>query len=154
MKLFNLHIAAVITFAAAGLAACEPRAWRHGQIFDHEAVESIEPGVHNQLEVKRSLGTPSSSSLFGDETWFYISQYRTASVLSMPQTESQIVVAVAFDDAGIVQEIAMLTIEDGLIVNPVSRKTPTHGRELGLLEQLIGNIGRFDSTARTASPTP
>ncbi len=123
-------------------------------MFDHEAVESIEPGVHNQLEVARSLGTPSSSSLFGDETWFYISQYRTASALSMPQTESQTVVAVAFDDAGIVQEIAMLTIEDGIIINPLSRKTPTHGRELGLLEQLIGNIGRFDSTGPTASPTP
>ena len=153
MKPFNVQFIAVIAFAAAGLAACEPRAWRHGQIFDHEAVESIEPGVHKQFEVARSLGTPSSRSLIGNETWFYISQHRTASALSMPQTESQTVVAVAFDDAGIVQEIAMLTIEDGIIVNPVSRTTPTHGRELGLLEQLIGNIGRFDTT-QTASPIP
>ena len=49
----------------------------------------------------------------------------------------------------------MLTIEDGIVIDPVSRATPTHGRDLGLLEQLLGNIGRFDAPGTTAQfPNP
>ena len=152
MKPVHLHIAAAL--AVAGLAACEPRVSVHGQVLDHQAIENLQPGVHDQAQVEEALGTPSTSTLFGDDTWFYISQRRSTSVLSLPETEEQTVVAVAFDDSGIVREIAMLTIEDGIAIDPVSRSTPTYGRELGLLEQLLGNIGRFDSTSQTNFPTP
>lgn len=33
-------------------------------------------------------------------------------------------------------------LEDGRVVSYASRETPTRGRELNLLEQLLGNIGR------------
>ncbi len=155
MKPTRLAIIAAPVIIATVLAACEPRVSRHGQVLDQETVAGIEPGVDHRTEVTRRLGTPSSRSLFGDETWFYISQYRTTSVLSLPETESQTVVAIAFDSSGIVEEVAMLTIEDGIVIDPVSSTTPTHGRDLGLLEQLLGNIGRFDSPGTTAQfPTP
>lgn len=155
MKPLHLAIIAAPVLIATVLAACEPRVSRHGQVLNQETVASIEPGVDHTSEVTRKLGTPSSHSLFGEDTWFYISQYRTTSVLSLPETESQTVVAIAFDSSGIVEEVAMLTIEDGIVIDPVSRATPTHGRELGLLEQLLGNIGRFDSPGTTAQfPTP
>ncbi len=150
----NLRIAAVIALCAAGLAACEPRISRHGKVLDLEAVASIEPGVASQVDVVRLLGTPSSRSLFGEDTWFYISQQRSTQILSLPHTDAQTVVAVAFDDEGVVEEFAMLTIEDGLPIDPVARSTPTHGRELGLLEQLLGNIGRFDTTGPVPDPAP
>ncbi|MCE2520886.1 MAG: outer membrane protein assembly factor BamE [Alphaproteobacteria bacterium] len=155
MNPLRLAIIAAPVLVATVLAACEPRVSRHGQVLDQEAVASIEPGVDHRSEVSRRLGTPSSRSLFGEDTWFYISQHRTTSVLSLPETESQTVVAIAFDSSGIVEEVAMLTIEDGIVIDPVSRATPTHGRDLGLLEQLLGNIGRFDAPGTTAQfPTP
>ena len=150
MKPLHLATIAAPALFAMVLTACEPRVSRHGQVLNQEVVASIEPGVDHRTEVTRRLGTPSSRSLFGEDTWFYISQYRTTSVLSLPETESQTVVAIAFDSSGIVEEIAMLTIEDGIVIDPVSRATPTHGRDLGLLEQLLGNIGRFDAPGTTA----
>ena len=155
MTPFQLATIAAAVLVATVLAACEPRVSRHGQVLDREIVAGIEPGVDHRSEVTRRLGTPSSRSLFGEDTWFYISQYRTTSILSLPETESQTVVAIAFDSSGIVEEDAMLTIEDGIVIDPVSRATPTHGRDLGLLEQLLGNIGRFDAPGTTAQfPTP
>ena len=155
MKPRHLATIAVPVLIAALLAACEPRASRHGQVLNPDVLAAIEPGVDHMSELARRLGTPSSSSAFGENTWFYISQYRTTSILSLPETESQTVVAIAFDSSGIVEEVAMLTIEDGIVIDPVSRTTPTHGRDLGLLEQLLGNIGRFDAPGTTAQfPTP
>ena len=155
MTPFQLSNITAAVLIATVLAACEPRVSRHGQVLDREIVADIEPGVDHRSEVTRRLGTPSSHSLFGEDTWFYISQYRTTSILSLPETESHTVVAIAFDSSGIVEEVAMLTIEDGIVIDPVSRATPTHGRDLGLLEQLLGNIGRFDAPGTTAQfPTP
>ena len=34
-------------------------------------------------------------------------------------------------------------IEDGRIINLQTRTTPTHGRELTILQQLLGNLGKL-----------
>jgi outer membrane protein assembly factor BamE (lipoprotein component of BamABCDE complex) len=55
----------------------------------------------------------------------------------------QQVVAVAFDDSGVVREVEHLGLADSRTVDPSPRVTPSAGRELGLMEQLVGNVGRF-----------
>ena len=40
------------------------------------------------------------------------------------------------------------------MVNPVSRTTPTYGKQLGLLEQLIGNVGRFNTEGQQGVKVP
>ena len=54
------------------------------------------------------------------------------------------IVAVAFDDNGVVQTLEHL---DGDRQNiPYTRtKTPTHGNDLTFMQQLLGNLGRFNS---------
>ena len=50
---------------------------------------------------------------------------------------------VAFDGNGRVSGTRTYTLADARDVDPVDRVTPTEGRELTLLQQLLGNIGRF-----------
>ena len=50
---------------------------------------------------------------------------------------------IKFDDDQVVSTVEHYTIEDGLTIDPVSRKTPTVGKELTFLQQLFGNVGRF-----------
>jgi hypothetical protein len=38
-------------------------------------------------------------------------------------------------------------LEDGKEVTPVARATPAPGRELSFLEQLIGNLGKFNGSS-------
>jgi len=139
---------------ATALAACEPRISTHGYVPDPEAVARVEPGVHNQLEVVQFLGTPSTASLFGEPTWLYITERREEFAFFKPEIISQDVVAIAFDNRGVVVEVASFSMEDGLVVDPVSRTTPTYGKELGLLEQLFGNIGRFNTEGQSGVKVP
>jgi outer membrane protein assembly factor BamE (lipoprotein component of BamABCDE complex) len=53
------------------------------------------------------------------------------------------VLVVSFDAGGMVDRTKTYTLEDGQDIDPVSRITPTEGRDLTLLQQLLGNIGRF-----------
>ena len=52
--------------------------------------------------------------------------------------------AATFDDQGVIQSIDRQSLEDAKEVALVDRETPTSGSELGILEQFIGNIGRFN----------
>ena len=128
---------------AGSLGACTPRITTHGYVPDPEALDRIQPGVHNELEVAQFLGTPSTMAMFGEPTWLYITERTEAYAFLEPEVVDQRVVAIAFNDAGVVTEVDEYILEDGYLVDPVTRTTPTYGKELGLLEQLLGNIGRF-----------
>ena len=125
--------------------SCQERISTHGYVPDPEAVARIEPGVHNRLEVAQFLGTPSTTALFGEETWLYITERRREFAFFKPEIIDQQVVAIAFNDSGVVDSIDEYLLEDGRLVDPVSRTTPTYGKQIGLIEQLLGNVGRFNN---------
>ena len=56
----------------------------------------------------------------------------------------QQVYIVDFDDQGVVKAVDHKVLEDGKEITPVARATPAPGRELSFLEQLIGNLGKFN----------
>jgi outer membrane protein assembly factor BamE (lipoprotein component of BamABCDE complex) len=53
------------------------------------------------------------------------------------------VVAIEFDQNDIVTAMNEYGLEDGRVIDLQTRTTPTHGRKLTILQQLLGNIGRF-----------
>ena len=46
--------------------------------------------------------------------------------------------------AGRAESIERQDLDDALEVSLVDRETPTSGNELGIFEQFVGNIGRFN----------
>ena len=48
---------------------------------------------------------------------------------------------VEFDTAGFVKQVAHLSNDDAREIYPVDRTTPTKGRQLGFLQQILGNLG-------------
>ena len=57
-----------------------------------------------------------------------------------------------FNDAGRLQRIKSYDLKDGQDITMVSRITPTAGKELTILEQLLGNVGRSAVRGRTGQP--
>ena len=51
--------------------------------------------------------------------------------------------AITFNkDSEAVESVNSLTLKDGKVVAFNGRETPTRGRELTILEQILGNVGR------------
>ncbi|MCB2055928.1 MAG: outer membrane protein assembly factor BamE [Geminicoccaceae bacterium] len=134
------------------MVACTPIVNQHGHRIDAERLAGIEPGVTTREQVAQMLGSPSATGAFEDRHWYYITQ-RTEQV-SFYQSEitEQDVVMITFDESGVVESVGEKTLDQARAVTPVPDKTRTLGKELSLLEQLVGNIGRFSD--RDAPPQP
>lgn len=146
MKRARLGMALI---AGLALGACEATVNTHGFVPDETALEKLKPGVQNRGQVAEILGTPSSVSNFDDSSWYYISRRTSSIAFFRPDVVDQEVVVVDFDSGGRVADIKRLSLDDGLAITPASRQTPTPGRELGFLQQLVGNIGRFNQSRNT-----
>ena len=134
---------AVLLFCMT-LAACAPTLIIQGYMPDEETLAGVEQGVDTKDAVVTKLGSPSTIATFDDDTWIYVNKRSEVFAFFEPTVLSQNVVAINFDPEGRVEEIRRFTLEDGRLINPITRKTPTQGQELGLLEQLFGNVGRFN----------
>lgn len=131
-------------FALAGLlAGCSPTLNNHGNIPDAELIQSIRIGSSNREQVAAMLGNPSTVATFDKEAWYYVGMRTSQLAFLDPDILERKVLVVRFDKQGIVQQVERLDKQDGRSVQIVDRKTPTRGKELTILEQLLGNVGKF-----------
>jgi len=142
-----LRITSLLMAMAAGatLAACSTTVEQRGNLPPPEEIAQIHPGKTTKDQVVKILGTPSSVGVFNDKNWYYISSRTKQFSFLDPKVLDQQVFVVDFNDDGVVKAIDHKTLQDGKEVVPIARATPAPGRELSFLEQLVGNLGKFNS---------
>jgi outer membrane protein assembly factor BamE (lipoprotein component of BamABCDE complex) len=102
----------------------------------------IKVGTDTRNTVVAKLGSPSTVSAFDKNTWFYVTQTSDKMAYLYPQLKSRRVVSISFDKDLKVAEVKQLTLKDGYDLAYEKRETPTRGRELSWIEQILGTIGR------------
>lgn len=137
-----------------GLAGCAAQVSQHGHTIDPASVARITPGVTSREEVARLLGSPSALATFEDGRWYYVTQRRETRSFFQSRITDQEVVTVSFDDRGIVQGIDRHGMDQAMAIDPDPDSTRTLGNELTIVEQLIGNIGRFGDPASEFGTRP
>lgn len=153
MKNLLRHTAIALALTAAlGAAACTPTIDLRGNLPLPEDMAKIEPGKTTRDEVQALLGTPSSIASYGEESWQYISARTETVAFFKPELKDRKVVSINFDQNGVVKDLTTLGMNDGLALQPVARETPTAGKELSILEQLVGNVGKFSKDPAGTSP--
>ena len=150
--IFVGHLGSVLgAISATVLAAgCARSVEQRGNLPEQEKIAEIHPGSTTKDEVIKILGSPSSVSIFNEKSWYYISRRTGQFAFFDPNVIDQQVYVVNFDDQGIVKAVDHKSLEDGKEITPVARATPAPGRELSFLEQLIGNLGKFNKSAGTS----
>ena len=126
------------------LAACAPTTRIHGYVPSETDIAGITPGVDDIYSVEETLGRPSSSGLLQEGSWYYVQSTVSTLAFNAPKVVDRTIVAVQFDDNGIVTGIDRYGIEDGRVINLTTRTTDTGGRQMGVLEQLFGNLLNID----------
>lgn len=98
-----------------------------------------------KAEVEALLGSPSTTATVNvtGDSYYYISSVVEQRSFLEPKEIDRKVLAVRFDQFEQVESFAHYGLEDGRIININSRKTPTRGKELSVLQQLFSNIGKF-----------
>jgi outer membrane protein assembly factor BamE (lipoprotein component of BamABCDE complex) len=145
------RIAAAV-LALATLAGCGIPVNQRGNLPKPDALAQIKPGETDKQTVQRLLGTPSTVASFDDKTWYYISRETKEIAFLRPEVLDQQVIAIHFDDNGIVIGVDHKGKKDAQSVAPNPNATPAQGREFTFLEQLIGNFGKFNASKSTSTP--
>lgn len=130
----------------AGLmvSACSSQYATRGNLPDPERVTEIIPGEVHARDVAEILGTPSTFSTFGGESWYYISERVEYYAFLEPKILDRHVLQVKFDKEGLVEWVQDNDDQNVRQMEFVDRQTPTAGNEITFFEQIFGNIGRFN----------
>lgn len=132
------------------LAGCSSRIDHRGKLPNMTEVAKIKAGYDTKEDVLRMLGSPSSTTLFDENTWIYY--YKVTESLSFfePKSLEQKLITIRFDVADKVKEVSIKTTPEEEI-NPSTEITPSVGHERPLLHQIFGNFGRAGRKEDTKS---
>ena len=109
----------------------------NGYVIDQKSLELIPEGSSRE-QVLLTMGTPSTTATFDSEVLYYISQRRErAAAFMKPKLVEQSVLAIYLSKDGTVARKANYTLQDGKVFDTISRTTPTGGRDLTFLQQIL-----------------
>jgi len=133
---------AILLAGAAMTGACAPISSYSG----FQAIEAnprdVKPGEDSKATVRGRLGSPSAVSAFDTNVWIYMNQIKETVAFMRPVVTRRDITVITFDqETAAVKTVDNLTLADGKVIAFNGRETPTRGRELTVLEQLIGSIG-------------
>lgn len=133
---------------AAALSACSvveaPKQIRGNRV-DNDQLKELVPGTSTRADATSLLGSPTAKATFDDNTWIYIGETTKTRVARSPGIIQQDVVVLSFDAAGVLRGVKRLNQNDGRDVSVVARATPSPGSEASFMQQLLGNVGKFNT---------
>jgi len=141
----RIAVPACAFIVLTAMVACEPVRRTHGYAPRPAQLAEVSVGTDSKAEVAGKIGRPTTVGAFDTNEWYYITRSTESRAFLEPRVVSQEVIVVAFTDDGIAESVDRYGLEDGRIVNLVSATTPTRGKRLTFLQQLLGNVGRFST---------
>ncbi len=134
-----------VIFLAGLTAACfQGEELQRGYILDEAALEQVQPGMRAE-QVLETMGTPSTVSTVGNQSWYYVSQTtRQQFAFQKPEVIDQRVTAIYFTPNLRVERVAVYGLEDGRVFDFISRTTPTGGAEQSFLANLFRGVVGFN----------
>jgi outer membrane protein assembly factor BamE (lipoprotein component of BamABCDE complex) len=120
-----------------------PRTLRGNRV-DPDALKELVIGTSTKKDAGSLLGSPTAHATFDDNEWIYISETTHTRIGQMPGILKQNVVVLDFDPNGTLRGVKRLNEDDGRNISVVSRATPSPGSDASFLQQLLGNVGKYN----------
>lgn len=137
---FHLLAASALILSTAG---CSPTVAQRGNMLEDHQIEKVQIGASSKSDVLRLVGSPTTVAPFNEDIWYYIGQETEKRGILDPEVTDERIVAIAFNQEGFVEQIS--DVDQGRINIPIARdKTPTHGNDRTVVQELFGNLGKFN----------
>ena len=134
--------ALVLVFA---VAACSATFENHGYVPTDRELEEVIVGVDTRDTVADVIGQPSSAGVLNSSGYYYVQSRWRNYAYRAPEVIDRQVLAISFDDSGVVENIERFTLEDGRVIALSRRVTDSNIKGVSFLRQLLGNLGNFDA---------
>lgn len=134
-----------LVLALGALAACQPIYRSHGYVPSDSDLAMLVVGQDTRDTVGDFVGRPSSAGVLEDGGWYYVGSRWREVGWKKPEEISREVVAISFDEGGVVQNIERFGLQDGRVVTLSRRVTDSNIKGVTFLGQLLGSIGNVDA---------
>lgn len=125
------------------LSACSAIYRNHGYVPTDTDLETIQVGVSSRQDVADTIGRPSAAGLLNDRGWYYVQSKFKHLGPKKPEEVDRQVVAISFNEGGIVENVERFGLAEGRIV-PLSRRvTESNIQGVSFLRQLFNSFGQF-----------
>ena len=143
MLRYGVLVAGALAIGLTG--GCERVVKQHGYAPAPEELAQIRVGQDTRASVRRKIGRPSTTGVFLPDRWYYVASEMEHYLFYAPRVASRRLVAVRFGPDDIVASVNEYGLEDGRVIDLETRTTPTLGRELTVMQQILGNVGRISA---------
>lgn len=123
-----------------------------GHLFKEDEIQALEKARSKQ-EIEDLLGSPTTVSDFGKETWYYITSKKETIAFLPDKVIEQNIIAVTFDQDN-VSKILRYTEHDKHEVELISEYTVTKGNDTTATQHLFTNLGRFNNNKNPEPAKP
>jgi outer membrane protein assembly factor BamE (lipoprotein component of BamABCDE complex) len=119
------------------LAGCSPEVEHRGYIPKPGAFNQISNGM-TKMEVEGILGTPSTTASikYKGDSFYYVTSTTVSKSFITEETDRQ-VIAIRFDEGGLVKSFAQYGLQDGRVVDLNTNQTPVYGEDNSFLAMLL-----------------
>ncbi len=132
---------AIATLAVGPLAACSSQISQHGHLLTEADLAQVQVGMSKQ-QVNFLLGTPDTTATYTGDVFYYISsKMETKSFLPAKEIDRRVVAVYFAPQIDTVKRVAHYGLQDGKVIDFISRETPSHGQEASLINQLFRGLG-------------
>jgi outer membrane protein assembly factor BamE (lipoprotein component of BamABCDE complex) len=135
----------LVLLAVLAATACSPIIATRGNLISDSKFKEVRAQSATRADVEQKWGPPTTVSTLNPNVWYYIGETTSQSGIFAPKVDKRRMVRVTFDAMDTVTEVADIDPKLAREVEMVDRKTPTAGKEFTVLQQMIGNVGKFNT---------
>lgn len=139
----GIAIPALAAALAFSLAACSPITRDYGYAPSDADLEDVVIGVDTRDTLADVVGAPSAAGVMRDSAWYYVASRWEARGPLAPEEVEREVVAVSFDQTGVVTNIERFGLAEGQVIALNRRVTEDNIKGVSFLRQLLGNVGNL-----------
>ena len=104
IEIINIYIgmhlkftnSAALILVMLAIAGCSPAVNHHGRLPDDIDISEIKPNLHNQEDVIRIVGSPSTVAAFDNNTWYYFTSTTETISFFRPDVTEKKLIAIKF----------------------------------------------------------
>lgn len=144
MKIKNISLIFVISVVFLA-SSCVKNELNGGYVTEYSNYDQIKKGM-SKKDVIDKIGSPSFISTFNGKKWFYVGIKMQQTPFGKAEITKQDTITVTFDKNDAVLSVYKDSSQGGRNIKIAEDITPTEGNDIGVMEQLLGNLGRFNPT--------
>lgn len=134
---------ATAALALVALTGCSAGYRNHGYMPPPETLEEITVGVDTRASVEETVGVPSTSGILDDSGFYYVRTRVRSFAYTAPKVVEREILAISFDQAGVVQNIERFGLEEGRVIALERRVTDPDSNRGAFLRSLLSSFGRL-----------